>query len=170
MCAVHAGIFNLRMSVSMTRAVAVTIFHLAHICWMCFAQADELRDRLSDVDRTNSDASAAEMTGLGSETASGTTSRFGVEASGGSGSMRSGSSASLKRTREVEESAPLALRLDALAGPALETSFRTDRGVSEVSPPLGLLNTCHVDPVAADWCVMAGASLPSVEPACTAWL
>ena len=99
---------------------------------MLASQADELRDRLSDVDRTNSDASAAEMMGSSSEPAAGT-SRFGVEASAGSGgSLRLGSSSSLKRVREVEDSAPLALRLDVLAGPALDTSYRTERGVTEV--------------------------------------
>lgn len=98
--------------------------------WDASMQADELRDRLSDVDRTNSDASASEAAAISDQQIS-TTTRFGLEASGGSAGLRH--SSSLKRTREADESMPLALRLDVLAGPALETSYRTDIGISEVT-------------------------------------
>lgn len=105
--------------------------------YACASQADELRDRLSDVDRTNSDASAQDMAGMTADAPASSTTRFGAEAAGGTSSLRP-STSSLKRMRELEEAAPLALHLDHLAGPAPETSLRTDRGVTEVRQASGM--------------------------------
>ncbi|KAK9810559.1 hypothetical protein WJX73_000740 [Symbiochloris irregularis] len=95
-------------------------------------EADELRDRLSDVDRTNSDASAAEMGNFsGSGDQGAFTTRFGVEAAGSSSGP--GSTSSMKRGRDSEESAPLALRLDALGGNGVDTLYQSDVGTAEVT-------------------------------------